>query len=139
MNIRQAILKAAAHIERNPSLFDFKCLRVPPGECGTPGCVLGWIGFFAQVKSSYDFSTASNLDVSRFMGIPDTTLVFYERMSQCSKQANGDTCYEWRSNAEKCAKAMRVYADRYHPADSNFARDIVAKVQQMAVIAEDVH
>jgi hypothetical protein len=35
-DIRDAILKAADHIERNPNRFDFSAVMVPP-HCGAPG------------------------------------------------------------------------------------------------------
>ena len=136
MNIRQAILKAADHIERNPSDFQFSSLAVP-GQCGTPGCALGWIGYFGCVKSdSWLFLTVTNSDVARFLGL-ETTGYFYNRVGDCSKQVNGTRWYEWHARADLCAAALRLYADRYHP-ESNFARDIIAKVQGMAVIAEGV-
>lgn len=121
MNIRQAILKAADHIERNPSAFNFGAVRFPkPNDCGTPGCALGWIGVFAGLPDMY----ARSLDRSdswcvlraarEVLGLPDkchTDSVFYERMDEVAGT-------DWRHSAATCARALRLYADRYHPAES---------------------
>ena len=48
MNVREAILAAADHIETYPKKFSFASVEVPSRRsCGTPGCALGWIGHFA--------------------------------------------------------------------------------------------
>ena len=45
-DIRQAILKAADHIERNPNSFDYCRAITTPRQNGS-GCYVGWIAFFA--------------------------------------------------------------------------------------------
>lgn len=50
--IRQAILQAADHIEKNPCDFNFYSVDKP--ECGTPGCALGWIGVFMGIEERRD-------------------------------------------------------------------------------------
>jgi hypothetical protein len=135
VNIRQAILKAADHIERNPRSFDFHRLTVP-GGCGTPGCALGWIGYFGGVKSDCDGLQASNIDVSRFIGLNGETGVFYKRLGDVLKSSGRTDWYSWSQRADYCAEALRIYADLYHP-EGNFARDLAAKLQQMPRIADE--
>lgn len=109
MNIRQAILRAADQIERNPDTFNFLSTDVP-GSCGTPGCALGWIGHFMGRKGVFnevcDVMTLSVLgSVTGDRGEFD----FYRRMDALHGFA------VWRDSAAKCASAMRLYADKYHP------------------------
>lgn len=112
MNIRDAILKAADHIEGSPRLFNFgKCAT--PHDCGTPGCALGWIGFFAGKQ----FHGAIVCDVAASIGIPGNVRgssegTFYERMNKLC--ADDDRI--WIEDAAACARGMRLYADKYHPA-----------------------
>jgi hypothetical protein len=99
MNVREAILKAAGHIEANPEQFNYYLCRVP--ECGTPGCAIGWIGHFAgcdRGKSIYRVEEVTG--VSNFK--------FYMRMSEISR--------DWKRDGEACAEVLRLYADKYHPA-----------------------
>lgn len=45
--IRSAILRAADRIEREPQRYDFSRIDTPDkdGDCGTPYCMWGWVGF----------------------------------------------------------------------------------------------
>jgi hypothetical protein len=117
MNTYQAILRAADHIQANPPLFDFERTRVP-GNCRTPGCALGWIGFFAgrtqaRIRVMLGFSflhrgiAIVTLDGGSNPVINVTAREFYERMDRL---ASGN----WRVDAGACAEAMRRYAARYH-------------------------
>jgi hypothetical protein len=112
LNIRTAILKAADHIERHPGDFSFKEHRYPAGAaCGTPGCALGWIGFFAGLHQHGWDVTRTN----EFLGIPYDLHVgnpFYERMDDLCGTTN------WRFNVATCALGLRRYADKYFPAES---------------------
>lgn len=116
MGIRGAILKAADHIGANPDLFRYFNIRVP-GNCGTPGCALGWIGFFGNAvpagedwrSISYvarDLSEHSACKAPPLMSISSTE--FYCRMALLQPG--------WTQNPEKCASGLRLYADKYHPA-----------------------
>lgn len=112
MNIREAILKAADHIEANPSLFGFFVMRLPT-DCGTPGCALGWIGHFlgAQYKDPYEAIYSSvPLSIGCRSAGWDHAGVLYGRMTEIEEG--------WETNARKCAKALRAYADRFHPEES---------------------
>src|SRR5438552_2834077 len=119
MNTYQAILRAADHIQRHPQLFDFERTRVPR-NCHTPGCALGWIGFFAgrtqaRVRAMLGLSflhrgiAIVTLDAGSDPIITVTALEFYERMDRLA------AC-NWRRDAIQCANALRLYAATYHQA-----------------------
>ncbi len=106
MNIRQAILKAANHIESNPERFDYGSCGIPEHEtCGTPGCAVGWVAFFAGQK---ECNEPMNAICARTLGI-DFWNTFIRRMDTLDDQS-------WRFTASQCAKHLRLYADKYHPA-----------------------
>jgi hypothetical protein len=114
MNIRDAILKAADHIERHPTDFSFNKIFVP--SCGTPGCALGWICAFAGI------SAGDSIWYERIPGFVQHSSVFYSRMNDLVGHA-------WKRDAAVCARGMRLYADKYHPAEKperNFARELMA-------------
>jgi hypothetical protein len=105
MNIRQAILKAADHIERHPAEFNWNSCDMP--GCGTPGCAIGWIGYFyfggkaVKHERHYLLSTISNTALGVSSGM------FYGRMD--------DFVISWTEDAVRCAVALRGYANKYHP------------------------
>lgn len=116
MDVYSAVMKAADHIERNPGDFDFKSGSVPE-RCGTPGCALGWIGYFAKVRDKW---LGCGGVVPGYLGLsPEAhplygrglvahqTFAFYNRMDA----AYGS--HEWTYSAPECAKAMRLYAAKY--------------------------
>ena len=123
MNIRQAILAAADSIEQNPDMFNFMANERPDLSCGTPGCALGWIGFYLGVGTARSMPTPT----ARAMGCPKMSLPssvsgeryedwgFYRRMY---KLYGG---YGWKHAAPKCAETLRLYADRYH-AENNIPK-----------------
>jgi hypothetical protein len=118
MEIRDAILRAADHIERHPQDFNFGSVSIP--VCGTPGCALGWISAYCDFPRGEhgfskccdllglepEFQTGIKLDAGAFK---DQSFTFYNRM----KKLGGSS---WCSNAINCAEALRLYADKYHPA-----------------------
>ena len=105
MNIRQAILKAADQIERHPELFDFFSYKTPDPHCGTPGCAIGWISYYANVPIIMK-DTGINFDhVEQLLGCDETD--FYDRMK--------GFIYWWERDSSDCAQALRFYADKFHP------------------------
>lgn len=117
MNTYQAILRAADHIQQQPQLFDFERTRIPR-DCHTPGCALGWIGFFAgrtqaRIPSMLGLSflhrgiAIVTPDAGSEPVIPVSAREFYERMDRLA------TC-DWRHDAGQCANALRLYAATYH-------------------------
>jgi hypothetical protein len=119
MEIYDAIMKAADHIERNPALFRFESVYIP-GDCGTPGCALGLIGYFLGISEdraaqecggthtvphiAVQYLKTSWIDLFRH---DESSSEFYRRMAELT-----DTL--WKSSADKCAKALRLYAAKYH-------------------------
>lgn len=103
MDIYNAIMKAADHIERHPELFDFETMLVP--ACGTPGCALGWTAHFMQ----FDHEDANVGDFAAKM-LPWSEGAFYEKMNRVF----GAMRFDWIGDAALCARTMRAYAAKYH-------------------------
>lgn len=124
MNIRTAILKAADSIEQNPHLFIFMVTGIP-NDCGTPGCALGWIGYHAGITG------LAQIQVPPFLGFYEDwkkeVEVFYTRL---------DATNDWRHNAPECAKALRLYADKYHPEDNAIPESVMAIFNTKQVVEE---
>lgn len=121
MNIREAILKAAAQLERRPDLFRWESCEIPSStECGTPGCALGWIAHFVGQSARKE---GSEWRVG-FVGVPDYE--FYCRM----KDLTGGN--DWKRYAAECARGLRLYADKYHPAPKLGIPDSVRAIFETA-------
>lgn len=131
MNIREAILKAADHIERYPADFNFGSIRVP--ECGTPGCALGWISHFVGEKPSrcgFYKAAAAAMGLTAEV-LPDIT--FYNRMTELRH------AHDWRINSSICASILRLYADKYHPAQQEFPAflaNLKAKIEGARILED---
>jgi len=104
MNIRNTLLLAADSIEQNPNLFKWRSTKNANINCGTPGCALGWIALYAELKEEW----ARCSDLEQFLGIR-SSVQFYGRMNKI------DTSRDWKRSAPVCAKALRIYADIHHP------------------------
>lgn len=122
MEIYNAIMAASDQIEQRPESFDFHSMSVP-NNCGTPGCALGWIGVFLQVrKHPYRSEDYSNLnEIGHRMGIAgdDPDAEFYCRMDELmglprlglrERWGYGP----WSDNSRACASTLRRYAAKYH-------------------------
>lgn len=123
MNIRQAMLRTADHIERNPAAFDFDSIWIPDSpSCGTPGCAVGWMIHFMGVDPiAY---SGFYLFARDFMGLHSESR-FYDRMDVINP--------EWKKNAKACAAALRFYADEYHPDESRaLIPESVARIFRMS-------
>jgi hypothetical protein len=128
MNIRNAILAAADHIESNPNEFDFKRCYIPSSKhCGTPGCALGWIGTFLAVQTLAETRVrlgctpafhGIGIVSSALMNSPSAAdSIFYARMDGLPIGSS------WNKSSDNCAAALRLYADKYHPAVPVLAPD----------------
>lgn len=134
MNIREALLKAADYIEAHPTEFDFgKTDR--PHPCETPGCALGWIGFFMGVEAHANDDTyflnrvadACNVPALKRGGFTGSEGEFYFRMNELGM---------WIHEASECAEVMRLYADKYHPAEKPKHIGIPASVRAIFETAQ---
>lgn len=117
MNIRQAILKAADHIEAHPEAFDFSDIAVP--ECGAPGCAIGWVAAFSGKEFRRTGCGTQPHHKETIARVHDDEGVcgvvfgcghndFYDRMKHFDEG--------WLISAKSCARALRLYADKFHPA-----------------------
>lgn len=114
MNLYDAIMKAADHIEQNPQLFDYHNIYVP--DCGTPACALGWIGHFAGIRDLYREDGLTNVGyVEKILGRHD----FYAFMVTRTDARN------WIKDAAACARGMRVFAKDFR---RNFAQALMANL-----------
>lgn len=102
MGAYNAIMKAADHIESNPKSFEFCSINMPT-LCGTPGCALGWVGFFAGNRRPDMCDVAEKV---LGLSIEDGDQEFYDRMDGLVNR--------WRTNPMRCAKGLRLYAEKYH-------------------------
>lgn len=113
MNIRQAILKAADHIEQNPDHFRYVSNDRPDAGCGTPGCMLGWIGIFLGMKEErYGGSWAAQ--VAKAIGTSHSS--FVHGFVSVEAQARQLWVHENPNAHTNAAALLRIFADRYHPA-----------------------
>lgn len=152
MNLYNAIMSAAGHIEQNPKEYNFDTLSIPT-HCGSPGCALGWIAHFAGVENWADKIQSHEDEVTSFvrlvMKVPPTPYpvpmrgirppegTFYERLDQLRDA--GDK--SWIDHPEVTAKVLRRYAEKYHAHEKQrptqaLVADLMTKVMG-APIAED--
>ena len=121
MSIRAAILQAADHIEQHPHRFEFLVNDVPSHD-DTCACALGWIGFFSNAypapSNAYSLGVIVENVARDFLGIetPEhralfSAVEFYERLNTICGAEND----QWTASPKLCAKALRAYADKYHP------------------------
>ena len=109
-DIYTAIMKAADQIEYHPERFNFGSVDFP--DCGSPGCALGWIGhFLGYTETKYHSYRHGVLTVTDDLGITadshcDHNNEFYSRMNNLVPG--------WKGKAKQCAKALRLYAAKYH-------------------------
>lgn len=139
--VRAAMYAAAASIESDSDSYDFWSNNIP--SCGTPGCMLGWIGFHLGMKE--DGGDTQNI-VARIFGTG--SIEFYG--------FSGDFCRENGLQAAAyyqplvAARVLRSYADRYFPAETQRAEgpltiydllplaDWIADAQRSADLVSDV-
>lgn len=109
MNIRQAMLMAADHIERHPEAFA-PCQAQTKGNLG---CPLAWAGEFLGIcGATRTLAAIRGWEVSEIVGVNvDRDTAFINEMGQL---VGVDFM---RMTATDAARAFRLYADRYHPAE----------------------
>lgn len=124
--VRAAILEAADFIEKHPKQFEFREPRMPR-DCDSPGCALGWIGYFSgadlPAEKRWDRPEGvpfeADCDTTHYKGRVSARIVaevflhttegqFYNELNHFS--------VNWTCYSDRCAKALRLYADAYHPA-----------------------
>jgi hypothetical protein len=101
-DIYAAVMKAADHIERNPQLFDF--MRSTTPECGTPGCVLGWVAHFMGAAPGTEAK-----EMAKFFGLSDGCVWF--GLDALVQRTIGENFYH--HSHEDAARFLRTYAAKY--------------------------
>jgi len=133
VNVYNAIMRAADHIENHPNEFNFSSVWIPGTDdersCGTPGCALGWIGHFAGVKGLSEIEMPWRLG---FDGLwLDAVRNFYARMDALNRR--------WRRDSIACSGALRLYAEKYHSnekpcrSDSELVADLMRRVNSAKI------
>ena len=112
--LRQAILRAADWIEKNPSDYSFGSCEVP--ECGTPGCMVGWIGHFLGIEKGKHFvwdypCNYGERGITPIIGCHAGT--FINRIRPLVPRQ-----FDIYANAKHAAIALRAYAEKYHPSST---------------------
>jgi hypothetical protein len=103
MSIREAILKAADHIERVPSDYDYQANHKP--RCGSPGCLMGWVGFYAGIPINDNHGTYMST-LKHVLGFD-----YIDLQVELADQFHGYTTV-----AQTGARLLRAYADKHYPA-----------------------
>ena len=116
MDIRSAILAAADWIEKNPSSYEFQRIQ-KPSICGSPGCLLGYIGLYAKSNEKESHTISKEI-----LGIRSGE--FYARMDNLLRNEPWRVP-GWEDNA---VRGLRLYADKYHPAKPSIERKPGAEV-----------
>lgn len=107
--IRAAILRAADRVQNEPGCYDFGEIHVP--VCGTRGCMWGWIGFELGMEAG-----TNNLSVSDALGYGESNTISgtgTDHLYQFCKSLGGRP----HQNALAVPAVLRLYADKYFPAD----------------------
>jgi hypothetical protein len=111
---RELLLRTAQLFEEHPKVFHFANSRQPIVGCNTPGCALGWMASLARIPTHRGSDRFDPGRLGEFLGYSGEFMfetVFYNRMNKLSPS---EPC--WTRDAGTCAKALRLYADVYHPA-----------------------
>lgn len=121
MNLYNAIMKAADHIERDPESYNFGRIHVP--DCGTQGCMLGWIGFYAGVTVGSDVLTKVGHDLLHEAGNRHSDLSFYDKLGN----------QRYTQDVRAAVSGLRLYAETYWShqkpkAASDFVANLMARV-----------
>lgn len=134
MNVYSAIMKAADHVEREPSLYEFRNVRVP--DCGSPGCMLGWIGYFLGIRPGTLIQSYCSPQVAtpaKLLGLKSQT-DFYQRLNDFGLDGS------YVRDHKFAARVMRLYAEKYHSGESSaedaaFKRFLTAALNTPALTA----
>ena len=112
MSTRDAILKAADHIDRYPGQYDYCEAVNTPYKPTDRACMVGWIAYFAGEAGGQHCGVRTEIDPTvcdRLLGVGFR--VFSDRMYEIRG------LWSCPSNAKAAAAGLRIYADRFHPVD----------------------
>jgi len=125
VNIREAILRAADALEANPSLFKYHATRVP--ECGSPGCLVGLIACFAGYAPGtrvFAVTSGDEPEAVKKWALPGHGAL-WERIHSLVNFRGALSA----TPPHLLVEAMRLYADKYHPAEAPKPRGIPDSVR----------
>lgn len=124
MDIYNAMMKAADHIERNPKLFDFmeSLVRYP----SFPMCVIGRVASFMDL--GYEWQEVDGI-APTILGVSEEE--FYSRMDRLEVRPFGSLTLPWCSNPLLCASLLRQYAKIFHAPDPLPFIDIPSTVRAL--------
>jgi hypothetical protein len=119
--MREAILRAADHIEEHPHQLDWSHGDLPKnsggiGYLGHGVCPLAWIGEFTEGRTDFR-------DISIKLGLKGSW-EFYDEMDRlsgyygnCKWYFSITRCFDppWVTNARLCAETLRKFADKFFP------------------------
>lgn len=122
--MREAILRAASHIERNPNALNFTICSMGKDV----GCPLVWIGKYSgwtdlhlaqevarRMIAKPDFRLAMVRHKGTYIfGSAAAEGTFFRRMNELVGE-------DWTHDATVCAKGLRMYADKYHAEQGRLA------------------
>lgn len=113
MNIRQAFLASADHIEAHPARFNFTNETRTPRSIASRACYLGWVAFFMGEPADQDCgSSGENSPLcTKLLGI--TFAEFQGRLSPIVSALGASY-----NDARHAPAVLRTYADKYHTAES---------------------
>jgi len=94
----EAIMKAANQIEKHPETYSFSSSE--GADCGTPGCMWGWVGFFLGIEKCDSYMAKVSDVVGHGWEVP-----FH---------LGADVGLLAGLSAEDAAKCLRLYAEKYH-------------------------
>lgn len=105
MDIRTAILKAADHIERNPSAFNYYAGDIP-SSLEQKSCLLGWACYFAGFREGRVEQYSSPIGHG------------YMELTALARRTPGylkSDMWDFQFNHIAAAGMLRLYADAHHP------------------------
>lgn len=108
VTVKDAIYRAANFIESNQNQYDF-FNTIKPNDCGSPGCVLGWIGYFYGTEEKVAGEIAKEMFPNFNHPVPE--MLFYDELSKIRRSLGLDQA--WQKDANIAAQCLREYANRY--------------------------
>lgn len=107
-NYYAACMKAADHIERNPSAYDFRSNLNP--SSGGPGCMIAWMAHFVEHRKYNSFYISSAYRTFGYHGLDE---VFEDFKIGIPIALYASAVAD--NNARSAAQVIRAYAARKYP------------------------
>lgn len=108
MNIRQALISVANRFEDRPDLYDYTKSTTINGESDI-GCLIAHTAVELGHRRRHQFEICRDVCDS-LLGVSQNE--FFQRLDDLVQT------HAWNGNAALAIRALRAYADKYHPAES---------------------